>query len=555
VRDKPFETGREMRSVASVIVEMLQDAGVDRVFSVSGESYLGLLDELERRNSVEVVTCRHEGGAGMMAVADAKLTGKLGVCMVSRGPGAANAAIGMHAAHQDTVPFLLLVGQVEKAHLRRNAFQEVDYAKFFSGTAKWTAELSDPSRVADVMSRAIHAACSGTPGPVVVSLPEDVLAEMVDLAVPRPHRMQLGAPEPAALAEIAGWVATAERPLLIAGGELADPEGRAALLRAAEAWHIPVMCSFRRHDLFPNRHPLFAGELGFFNTPEQIRRLADSDLILAVGTRLGDLTTHGFTFPVSPQPKQRLVHVLRDPGMLGLNYVPDLALACSARLFLRDLAAAPPAAAPPRGGWPAELKRLLAPVTTWVPKTGPDGVVFGNVVAELGRHIAADAIVAMDAGISAGMMYRYYPWTPPQVLLTPIAGTMGWGMPAAVAAAMRHPDRQVICMIGDGGMLMGGMELAVAAERNLPIVIVLANNASYGAIRLNLERAYPGRRTATDLHNPDFQTLARAFGCRTFSIDTEDEVAPVLAAAFAERALTVVEVKTSLSIALPQRRE
>ena len=542
-----------MRSVASIIVEMLQGAGVDRVFSVSGESYLGLLDELESRNSIEVVTCRHEGGAGMMAVADAKLTGRLGVCMVSRGPGATNAAIAMHAAHQDTVPFLLLVGQVEKAHLRRDAFQEVDYAKFFNGTAKWTAELSEPSRVADIMSRAIHAACSGSPGPVVVSLPEDVLAETVDLTAPRPHRLHVGVPGPDDLSTVTGWLAEAKRPLMIVGGELADPDGRAALLAAAEAWQVPVMSSFRRHDLFPNRHPLFAGELGFFNTPDQMKRLAEADLILAVGTRLGDLTTHGFTFPVSPQPPQRMVHVLRDPAMIGTNYVPDLAVACSARLFLHDLAAAAPATAPDRGDWPAELRMLLEPVTTWVPKTAPDGVVFGNVIAELGKHIRPDAIVAMDAGISAGMMYRFYPWTPPQILLTPIAGTMGWGMPAAVAAAMRHPDRQVICMIGDGGMLMGGMELAAAAERNLPITIVLANNASYGAIRLNLDRAYPGRKTATELHNPDFQALARAFGCRTFAIDREDKVEPVLAEAFGTRALTFVEVKTSLTVALPQR--
>lgn len=542
-----------MRSVASTIVEMLLNAGVDRVFSVSGESYLALLDELEHRNAIEVVTCRHEGGAGMMAVADSKLTGKLGVCMVSRGPGASNAAISLHAANQDGVPLLLLVGQVEKAHLRRDGFQEVDYAKFFGGTAKWTAELSEPSRVADVMSRAIHAATSGTPGPVVVSLPEDVLCQPVELTAPRPHQMRLGAPDPVSLAEIAEWLAIAERPLMIAGGELANDEGRAALLAAAEAWHVPVLCSFRRHDLFPNRNQLFAGELGFFNTPEQMARLNESDMILAVGTRLGDLTTHGFTFPASPQPAQRLVHVLRDPAMLGTNYVPDLALACSTPLFLRGLAAAAPQQQPVRDAWVPDLRRLLEPVTTWVPKQAPDGVVFGNVIAEISRHMAPDAIVAMDAGISAGLMYRYHPWTPPQVLLTPIAGTMGWGMPAAVAAAMRYPGRQVICMIGDGGMLMGGMELAAAAERRLPITIILANNASYGAIRLNLDRAYPGRRTATDLHNPDFPTLARAFGCRTYAIEAEDEVAPVLAQVFAERTLSFVEVKTSLSVALPLR--
>ncbi len=282
-----------MHSVASVIVDMLRDAGVDRVFSVSGESYLASLDELERRNAIEVVTCRHEGGAGMMALADAKLTGRLGVAMVSRGPGATNAAISLHAAQHDAAPLLLLVGQVEKAHLRRDAFQEIDYAKFFAGTAKFTAELSEPSRVADVMSRAIHAATSGTPGPVVVALPEDVLGEMVEVAAPRAHRLQPGGPGAEQMSEVLGWLGAAERPLIIAGGELADAQGRAALLAAAEAWQVPVMTSFRRHDLFPNQHALFAGELGFFNTPEQMARLQNTDLILAVGTRLGDLTTHG----------------------------------------------------------------------------------------------------------------------------------------------------------------------------------------------------------------------------------------------------------------------
>lgn len=533
---------------------MLQDAGVDRVFGVSGESYLGLLDALEKSNSIDVVTCRHEGGAAMMAVADAKLTGRPGVCMVSRAPGAANASVGVYASYEDTVPLILLVGQVAKQHLRRDGFQEVDYGKFHGGITKWTAEISEPTRVADIMSRAIHAATSGTPGPVVISLPEDVLAEPVDIPVPPPHRRVLSRPDSSAFAEVKALLADAKRPLIIAGGELANEGGRAALLAAATAWSIPVMCSFRRHDLFPNNNRLFAGELGFFNTKDQMAYLATADLIIAAGTRLGDLTTHGYTYPVSPKPAQKLVHVHRDEAVLGTNFVAEVALPCSSQSFLRELADAAPAAPPNRDGWIDELRRQLSAVTTWTPRTAEDGVVFGNVIAALGRHIAPNAIVSMDAGVSAGMMYRYYPWTPPQILLTPIAGTMGWGMPGAVAAALRHPDRQVICMIGDGGLLMGGMELAAASERRLPLVIILANNASYGAIRLNLDRAYPGRRTATELHNPDFIALAKAFGCRTFSIGAESEIPSVLEAAFAERALTLVDVKTSLATILPSRR-
>jgi acetolactate synthase-1/2/3 large subunit len=533
---------------------MLQDAGVDRVFGVSGESYLGLLDELEKNNRIDVVTCRHEGGASMMAVADAKLTGKPGVCMVSRGPGAANACIGVFASNEDTVPLILLVGQVAKAHLRRDGFQEVDYSRYFSDRVKWSAEISEPTRVADIMSRAIHVATAGTPGPVVISLPEDILAELVDIPVPPPHRRVLSRPDASAFEDVKALLAKAKRPLIIAGGELANESGRAALLAAATAWSIPVMCSFRRHDLFPNHDRLFAGELGFFNTKDQMSQLATADLIVAVGTRLGDLTTHGYTYPASPKADQALVHVHRDEAVLGNNFVADIALPCSSESFLRELADVAPAAAPDRDGWISELRRQLSAVTTWTPREAGDGVVFGNVVAALGRHIAPDAIVSMDAGVSAGMMYRYYPWTPPQILLTPIAGTMGWGMPGAVAAALRHPDRQVICMIGDGGMLMGGMELAAASERGLPIMIILANNASYGAIRVNLDRAYPGRRTATELHNPDFIMLAKAFGCRTFSIGAENEIPFVLEAAFAERALTLVEIKTSLATILPSRR-
>jgi len=533
---------------------MLQDAGVDRVFGVSGESYLGLLDELEKSNVIDVITCRHEGGASMMAVADAKLTGHPGVCMVSRAPGAANASIGVYASYEDTVPLILLVGQVAKEHLRRDGFQEVDYSKFHGGVTKWTAEISEPSRVADIMSRAIHAATSGTPGPVVISLPEDILAEEVDIPVPPPHRRVQSRPDVSAFSEVKAMLAQAKRPLIIAGGELANVSGRAALLAAATAWSIPVMCSFRRHDLFPNHDRLFAGELGFFNTKDQMAQLATADLIIAVGTRLGDLTTHGYTFPVSPKPDQKLIHVHRDEAVLGTNFVADIALACASQSFLRELADDSPASTPNRDGWINELRRQLSAVTTWVPRTADDGVVFGNVIAALGQHIAPNAIVSMDAGVSAGMMYRYYPWTPPQILLTPIAGTMGWGMPGAVSAALRHPDRQVICMIGDGGMLMGGMELAVASERKLPITIVLANNASYGAIRVNLDRAYPGRRTATELHNPDFITLAKAFACRTFSINAESEIQSALEAAFSERALTLIDVKTSLTTILPSRR-
>ena len=534
-------------TVADVIVAMLEAVGVDRAYGVSGESYLPLLDSLGR-SSIDVVTCRHEGGAGLMAVADARMTGKLGVCTVSRGPGSANAALGLVTAAEDAVPFLLLVGQVPVAHLRRGAFQELDYSKFFSGTAKWSAEITAPDQVGEVIARAIRTACEGTPGPVVVALPEDVLDQPAQMPLPAPYAPVRSAPAPDFVAKVAALLEQAKKPLLIAGGELSLGDGREVLRRAAEALSLPVFGSFRRFDLLPTEHPLFGGELGFFTTPAQKAALAESDLILAVGTRLGDLTTFGYEFPASPQPRQTLVHVGRAP--LSPNYEPTLSAVCDVRLFLEALSANGTAASP---AWAERLHTLRREAGKWTPRTAADGVVFGNVIAALEPHAKDDALFAMDAGISAAMLYRHFSFKQNQRVLSPVTASMGFGIPAATAAAMRFPGRQVICLIGDGGFLMGGNELAVAAARKLPMTVILANNSSYGAIRVNLDREYPGQSTATDLVNPDFMLMGQAYGAKVFRITREEEVALVLAEAFAAAGLVFVEVLTSLDTALPSK--
>ena len=535
------------QTVAGVIVAMLEAEGVDRAYGVSGESYLSLLDELGR-SSIDVVTCRHEGGAGLMAVADSRLTGKLSVCTVSRGPGSANAALAMVTAAEDAVPFLLLVGQVPRAHLRRGAFQEIDYSKFFAGTAKWNAEITTPESAPGIMAQAIAAACAATPGPVVVALPEDVLEEVVDTAIPPTFARPPVPPSLEALTEIARRLAAAKKPLLIAGGELTYGDARAQLRNAAEAWNIPVLGAFRRFDLLPTAHPLFAGELGFFTTDAQKAAYAESDLILAVGTRLGDLTTFGYTFP---GPQQTLIHVNRDAAQLGRNFTPAVTAACDAGLFLDALATR---AHPRDAAWAARLHDLYMQRHRWTPRTADDGVVFGNVIAGLALHAAKDALFAMDAGISPAMLYRHFPLSEEQRVLCLVTGSMGFGIPAATAAGLRFPGRQAICLIGDGGFLMGGNELAVAAERKLPLKIILANNNSYGAIRVNLEKAFPGQRTATELVNPDFQLMGRAYGAKTFKIAREEDIAPVLTDAFAHDGLVFVEVATSLSTALPAQK-
>ncbi len=534
------------QTVAGVIVAMLEAEGVDRAYGVSGESYLPLLDELGR-SSIDVVTCRHEGGAGLMAVADSRLTGRLSVCTVSRGPGSANAALAMMTAAEDAVPFLLLVGQVPRAHLRRGAFQELDYSKFFAGTAKWSAEVTDPNSVGEIMAQAIAAAYGGTPGPVVVALPEDVLDEIADITIPAPYAPRRISPSPDTIAEVVELLSKAKKPLLIGGGELTYGEGRDRLRRFAEAWKIPVLGAFRRFDLLPTAHPMFAGELGFFTTDAQKAAYAESDLVLAVGTRLGDLSTFGYTFPA---PGQTLIHINQDPEQLGRNFAPTVGAACDAGLFLDALTGH---GRPGESAWPARLHDLYVARHAWTPRTAADGVVFGNVIAALSPHAAKDALFAMDAGISPAMIYRHFPLRPDQRVLCLVTGSMGFGIPAATAAGLRFPGRQVICLIGDGGFLMGGNELAVAAERRLPLVVILANNNSYGAIRVNLERAFPGQRTATELVNPDFQFIGRAYGAKTLKVAREDEIGPVLAEAFAHKGLVFVEVSTSLSTALPQK--
>lgn len=541
-----------MTTAGQLIVSLLEVNGIDRVFCLPGESFLPVLDAL-RDSAIDTVTCRHESSAGFMALADARLTGRPGICMVSRGPGSTNASIAVHTAQQDGLPLILFVGQVARRHLRRDGFQEIDYAKMFGDIAKYVAEIVDPEQIVPVMARAMNVAMSGTPGPVVIALPEDILDQPVEAPALRPLSRVLTAPNEAAVAETVRLLGTAERPLIVAGGELAAGEGRQLLRELAERFSVPVAVSFRRHDLFANDHPLYAGDLGVSNSKAQLAAFAESDLILALGTRLGDLTTKGYGFPASPWPRQTLVHVHSDGTMVGRHFRPDVGAACDAPSFVaRLLAVAPPAAPRDRTGWIERLRRLSSDISHWHSRTAADGVVFGNVITALAGAVAEDVIIVPDAGISASLLYRYFRFRPPQRLLATIAGVMGFGVPGAVATAMRMPERQVVCVVGDGGFMMTGSELALAVERRLSIAIVLSNNRSLGTIRFNQERDYPGRPSATDLSGPDFAALARSFGCDTLVIAREEDVASTLAAALHHAGPVLVEVKSSLSAILPE---
>lgn len=546
-------------SASRYLVSFLEHCGVDRAYCVPGESYLPVLDAF-LDSGIDLITCYHESAAGFMAVADGRFTGRPGVCLVSRGPGATNAAIALHTAEQDGVPMVLFVGQVPRGHLRRGAFQEIDYAQMFGGICKWVAEVSDPARLPEVLARAMRTATEPTPGPVVVVLPEDMLAESISAPIPRETGRTMSAPALEGVRQTADLLAKAKRPLILAGGALAGPldgsddadRGRDALRRVAEALDVPVVVTFRRHDLFPNRHRLFAGEVGLFNPAEQLEAFAAADVVLAIGTRLGDLQTHGYTFPHSPWSDAVLIHVHPDAHVIGVNHHPTLGLACPPAAFLEALVSHLPSAPLDRRDWTERLATIREPLGRWTARTADDGVVFGNVIAALRDHMPPDAIVATDAGSSAASIYRYFPFEPPQRLLATVTGCMGFGIPGAVAFALRAGTRRVVALLGDGGFLMSSHELAHAVVRRLPIIFILANNFSLGSIRRDQERLFPGRVSATSLVPPDFELFARAHNCDFLRVEQEEQVGPALQQAFAHlHGPILLEVRTSLSAILP----
>jgi len=526
--------------------------GIDRVFVVPGESYLGVLDALYDFPRIDVVTCRHESGAAFMAGADARLTGRPGVAMVSRGPGATNASIGVHAAQQDGVPMILLIGQVPKKDVRKEAFQEIDYQKMFGSMAKWVVEVSTPEELAAAAFKAIRVAVSGTPGPVVMVVPEDVQ----QAAVPQPAWVATpdspAQPAPGTLERIHGLLAQARRPLIIAGGAFNRPDGREALRRLAERHTVPVAVSFRQHDIFPNTHALYAGDLDLATPAAQVAALDSSDLILALGTRLGDITTQGYAFPAHPKPSQALVHCYPDPHIVNQHFAADVGLVADPAATAHALASLPATGRGlARDDWAASLRAIQQRTAAWPEPHAEDGVPFVSVVRALTRQAPNDVAICLDAGTFAAPVYRHFPFVYPQRLMASQSGAMGYGTPAAVATQLRHPDRKVVCMVGDGGFMMTGNEMAAAAERGLPILFIVSNNNCYGSIRLHQARTYPGRYVGTDLSSPDFAMMARAFGMQAEYLTREDQLDAAIARGLASDRPYFLEVRTSLAAILP----
>ena len=544
-----------MPTSSHALLNVFRANDIDRVFLVPGESYLGILDALVDFPDIDTVICRHEGGAGYMAVADGRLTGRPGVVLVSRGPGASNATIAVHTAQQDAVPLIMVVGQIPKGDLRREAFQEIDYQKMFGSIAKWVFEPTDPAQLAECAFKAIRMATSGTPGPVVLVVPEDIQQQTVEQPAWR-HRPQMAAmPAPAEMQAITAALSKARKPLIIAGGSFERPGGREALQAFAEQWNIPVVVSFRRHDVFANTHALYAGELGLANPAAQIDALHDSDFILALGTRLGDIPTQGYTFPALPRPHQTLLHCYPDWRAVGLQHAADFGLGCDPVALVTALTARETARTHngDRQAWIERLKALHQAHARWPERTAPDGVDFTAVVRSLAEHAPANTTICVDAGTFAAPVYRHFPFVYPQRLMSPLAGAMGYGTPAAIACAMRLPEAKTICMVGDGGFLMTGNEMIAAVQRKLPILFILSNNASYASIRIHQEKFYPGRESGTALFNPDFVAMAQAFGMPARRVGRAEEIDAAIEEGLAAQGPMFIEVQTSLSVVLPKK--
>jgi acetolactate synthase I/II/III large subunit len=502
-------THSNLRTGGQILADQLQIHGVDMAFGVPGESYLGLLDALYD-TAIRYIICRQESGATMMAEAYGKLTGRPGVAMVTRGPGATNGAHGVHIARQDSTPMILLIGQVAREMRGREAFQEIDYRQMFGDMAKWVHEIDDPVRIPEVISRAFHTATSGRPGPVVISLPEDMLVETADCADAARYRASQPHPGPADMARLRELLAEARTPFVILGGGGWDAKAVADIQAFAERFDLPVGVSFRRQDYFDNGHSNYAGHIGISVAPPLSDRVQGADLLILVGTRLGEASSRSYSLAGIPKPTQTLAHVHPGAEELGAMYAPDLPIHAGVRAFAaaaRELAPVETAAWREQTG--VAHKQYLASLQ---PKPTPGALQLGEVVVWLREHLPRDAIVTNGAGNFCVWVNGYYQYRHFRSQLGPTSGSMGYGTPAAVAAKLVHPDRTVVCVAGDGDFLMTGQELATAAQYQLPVIWLIVNNGMYGTIRMHQERDYPSRVIGTDLKNPDFAALARAYG-------------------------------------------
>ncbi|MEZ5750907.1 MAG: thiamine pyrophosphate-binding protein [Paracoccaceae bacterium] len=526
-----------MRHGGQILVDHLKAEGIRRVFSVPGESFLAALDGLYE-SGIQNIVCRHEGGAAMMAEAHAKLTGEVGIAFVTRGPGATNASAGVHIARQDSTPMILFVGQIDSGHRDREAFQEVDYRRVFGGLAKWATEVDDIRRLPEYLSRAFHVAQSGRPGPVVLALPENMLSARADVpSLPARQKPQAPVPPTDAI-----WQALkgAQKPLIVVGGPHWSPEAARELGELASATGLPVAVTFRRQDRIDNRHPNYAGDLGVGMNPKLAQRLAEADCLLVLGSRFGDIATNGYELVDPAAPGKTIVHVHADPDEAGRVFRPDVAVTATAPAMVSALMASVPQGLPDWGGWTSAAN---ADYRAWIePRETPGAVKLEAVMRWLSDTLPDNAIATNGAGNYAAWMHRYFRPRAYPGQLAPTSGSMGYGFPAAVAAALECPDKTVVCFAGDGCFQMTLNELSTARQYGAAPVVIVANNGRYGTIRMHQERTYPARVSGTDLFNPDYAALARAYGGHGETITRTEDFPAAFARAQAAGTVTVIEL-------------
>jgi acetolactate synthase I/II/III large subunit len=504
------------RTAARILVDQLLVHGVDTAYCVPGESYLGVLDAIGQ-TPIRLVTTRHEAAAANMADAYGKLTGRPGVCLVTRAPGATHAAVGIHTAYQDSTPLVLLVGQVPRRHLGREAFQELDYARLFGEMAKLVATADDVAALPELLSHAFHTATSGRPGPVVIALPEDVQADEANVIDAAPYHPVQASPAAADVDRALELLGAADRPLIVVGGGGWSERAGRDVLAFAEASNVPVAASFRRQDYVDNGSPVYAGALTIGMDPALAQRVKDADVLLALGTRLGEIATQQYSLLDPPRPAQTLIHVHADPDELGRVYEADLPIVSGSPQFTGALR---PVDGAHRAGWVEEARRdYLANLRN---DPVPSEVDLGEVIAHLRERLPEDAVLTNGAGNYTVWCHRFYEFHRYGTQLAPCAGAMGYGIPAAVAAKLLDPERPAVCVSGDGDFLMSGHELATAAQYGAAIVVLVVNNGMLGTIRMHQERQF-GRGVATDLVNPDFVAYGKAFGAHAALVErTED---------------------------------
>ncbi|KAA1182832.1 thiamine pyrophosphate-binding protein [Rhizobium tropici] len=539
------------RTGGQLIVEALNANGVRRMSCVPGESFLAVLDALHD-SDIEVLVCRQEGGAAMMADTWGRLTGEPGICMVTRGPGATNASAGLHIARQDSIPMILFIGQVQRDAREREAFQEVEFRRAFTEFAKWVGEIDDAARIPEFVTRAFAVATSGRPGPVVLTLPEDMLRDEVEAPEALPYAPVAAHPGRSQLADLGQRLAAAQQPMVILGGTRWNEEAVAGIRQFAERFKLSVGCSFRRQMLFDHLHPSYAGDVGIGINPALAKEIKEADLLILLGGRLSEMPSSGYTLVDIPYPRQQLVHIHPDPSELGRVYRPDLAICASPADFVAALADLD---TPTETRWAERTERMHTAYLAWskTPENSPGAVHMGRIMDWIETNTADDAIFTNGAGNYATWLHRFHRFRRFNTQAAPTSGSMGYGLPAAVAAKQLFPEREVVCFAGDGCFMMHGQEFATAVQYGLPLIALVINNGMYGTIRMHQEREYPGRVSATALDNPDFAALARAYGGHGETVKVTEEFGPAFERARASGKPAIIEIALDPEAITPSR--